>query len=248
MNSFLKATERTYNNPSFIIRNKSKFTLDQRKFVIVRVTPNDYQSVMELFWNSYFIAEPTTVAAGLANTRNVTFENKIMESMAQGMSLMVRCRYDGSVVGAAINTAMCPWDPDLMDEFADTCSCQRMSDLLHFLAHISRAPKLWTRFCETKIFEVSYLATRPDDRRQGIGLALLQRSLDLGKDLSYKVLRVDGTSRYTQLICEKLKMKMVYEIPYESYRGPDGKVLFRPPPPHTSVKIYVSLPHSSENK
>lgn len=40
-------------------------------------------------------------------------------------------------------------------------------------------------------------------------------------------------------LCEKLKMKMIAEIPYISYVGMNMLPVFSPPPPHNAVKIYI---------
>lgn len=37
-------------------------------------------------------------------------------------------------------------------------------------------------------------------------------------------------------------MKLVYDIPYCTYIGPNNKAVINPSPPDTSLKVYVATP------
>lgn len=62
---------------------------------------------------------------------------------------------------------------------------------------------------------MSYLTTDSLNIGQGIGFNLVKKSMELGKDLSYKTIRIDCTNYYTAVICERLKMRKVFEIAYK---------------------------------
>lgn len=49
---------------------------------------------------------------------------------------------------------------------------------------------------------------------------------------------------FSSTLCEKMKMKKIYEIPYCAYVDVNHQQIFKPPPPHLAVKIYVDdAPH-----
>lgn len=111
-------------------------------------------------WQSYFKEEPIIKSLGLGTTPNNIFDEHIIKALSQGLSLVARCRYDGCIVGAAINEGTCPWDPDAWDKFACTLCNINMRRLYQFYAYVQRLPDLWNLACTSKIFEVSFISTQ----------------------------------------------------------------------------------------
>nr|CAI5862566.1 unnamed protein product [Callosobruchus analis] len=224
------------------LRNHSLFRKSKEKpispYIILRATRDDYESVLQEMHESYYLDEPTFASLGIQ--KNAFMDEDTMRMMAQGMTLVARCRYDSCIVGACINESSNPWDPALKEKFACSVSCPKVRQATLFYAYLQRLPGLWDCYGTQKVFEMSYLFVKRDHRKKGIGLRLLRDSRALAADCGFQVVRCDATSAYTAKLCEKIGMKMIYELPYCNYLSKETlEPVFQPPPPHTSVKIYV---------
>lgn len=127
----------------------------EKDFVIVRAKQEDYPCIQDLLWKYFYPHEPTTACLGLGHTHNPVFDDESERILVEGYSLVAKCKYNGDIIGACLNKSCCPWDPDVLDEYACNVSCPRTRELLHFYAHLQRAPCLWDKYCTHKYFEVT---------------------------------------------------------------------------------------------
>ncbi|EEZ98630.1 uncharacterized protein LOC662664 [Tribolium castaneum] len=208
-----------------------------KNYLIVRPTVDDYDQILCLMRRAYYPEEPT--CSSLAFKPTVVFDDITIQSLSEGYSLIAKCKYNGDILGACINETCHCWDPDIKDSLACKVSDVKSRQLLHFYAHIQRAPDLWRKYGVQKIFEICYLFVRKDQRGKGIAYDLTEKSRVLAADCGFSLVRIDATSNNTAKLCEKMKLKLVEEIPYCTYVGADQRPIFRPPDPHKSVKIYV---------
>ncbi|KAK5649310.1 hypothetical protein RI129_000339 [Pyrocoelia pectoralis] len=218
----------------------------ENPFLILRAQRQEYGCIMEMMWRFYYPDEPTVASLGLGHKYNPIFDEEALRCLTEGYSFVAKCKYTGDIVGACINNTACPWDPDQLDQMAKTMKDVNLRQLYHFYSYVQRAPLLWQQFGTTKIFEMNMVFVRREDRKRGVCKLLLDASRKFGADCGYNVIRCDATNFYTDKICEKLKMKMIYSIPYCSYTGldPAHTPLIKAPHPHTGVRIYVDLPFS----
>ncbi|XP_022919790.1 uncharacterized protein [Onthophagus taurus] len=217
-------------------------------YIIIRPDKHNYSEIVDVMYDSYFRDEPIVRCLGVGKMPNSVLEEEIVRELSQGLSLIAKCKYDGCIVGGAINCGACPWDPDVMDKFACTLSNQKMRQLFQFWAYIQRAPNLWNLTCTRKIFEISHLFVLPDERNKGLASQLIKKSIETGADCGFTCIRVDASTAKTAKICEKIGMKLVYEIPYCSYLGTNQRPVIEPHPTETSVKTYVTTPHFPKKK
>ncbi|KAK9751376.1 Acetyltransferase (GNAT) family [Popillia japonica] len=211
-------------------------------YVILRPDRESYDEILDIMWNCYFKDEPIVKSLGLGNKPNNIMDQHIMKSLSQGLSLIARCKYDGCIVGAVVNEGTCPWDPDIWDRFACTLCNVKLRQLYQFYAYLQRLPNLWNLACTQKIFEIAHLCVKHEERGKGLATALVRQAIETGADCGYSCIRVDATAIQTQKICERLKMKLVYDVPYCTYIGSNNKPVINPAPPDTSCKIYVATP------
>ncbi|CAH1996457.1 unnamed protein product [Acanthoscelides obtectus] len=183
----------------------------------------------------------------LSDIHQILRSNLRNQALFRKSEEVARCRYDGCIVGACINESSNPWDPSLKEKFACSVACPKVKQLMMFYAYLQKLPGLWENHDVQKVFEMAYLFVKKEHRRRGIALRLLQDSRNLAADCGFNVVRCDATSAYTAILCEKLGMKMIHELPYCNYLAKQTlEPVFQPPPPHTSVKIYVDVkPHQS---
>lgn len=217
-------------------------------FVIVHPEKDDYGDILQLMWIAYFKDEPVAKALGIGRSPNTILEDHILKSLSQGFSLIAKCKEDDKIAGVCINEVTSPWDPDAWEKIARSLWNPRLRNLYQFYVHLQRAPGLWEMANVQKIFEIAYLCVNPEERGKGLGTALVQRAIDTGADCGYSCIRIDATSVKTQAICEKLNLKMVYELPYRAYIGYNKKPVIRPAAPEKAVKVYVATPLTPETK
>ncbi|KAJ3628158.1 hypothetical protein MTP99_015483 [Tenebrio molitor] len=223
---------------NFIKRNRTACHKKKvQNYLIVRPTSDDYECILSLMRRAYYPEEPTT--SSLLFKPTVVFEDHTIQSLCEGYSLIARCKYNGDILGACINETTHCWDPDVKDSLACKVNDVKSRQLLHFYAYMQRVPDLWRKYGVQKIFELAYLFVRKDERGKGIAQNLARDSRILAADCGFPLVRLDATSYYSAKLCEKMKMKLVAEIPYCSYVGADQKPIFNPPEPHKSVKIYI---------
>ncbi|KAJ8932858.1 hypothetical protein NQ314_014386 [Rhamnusium bicolor] len=142
----------------------------------VKATKDDYHDIIKLKHEAYYKDEPTCYSLGI--TQNAFMDEYTMSALTEGMTLVAKCKYNGDIVGAAINEATHPWDPDMREKFACNLRCAKVRQLQLFYAYIQRLPDIW-------------------NRKKGIALRLLHDSREIAADCGYKVVRCDATSEYT---------------------------------------------------
>lgn len=214
-------------------------------YIIMRAAPTDFDDMLDVMWQCYFPDEPCVRSLGLGRERNAVFDEQMLDVMKKGLSIVARCKYNGVIVGGAINNSTNPWDPDLTERHACTLADPDMRELYLFWAYVQRAPNIWKKYCTNKIFEVQDVFVSHDERGRGLGRILTDFSLQHGADSGFRLLRVDATSTYEQKICENLGMRMEYDIPFCSYVGANNEPVISPSPPHDrGIRVYVIEPHS----
>lgn len=208
-------------------------------YIILRATKDDYKPIVDQMHESFYPDEPTAIALGLCNTNSNVLDEYTLKHLAEGISLVAKCKYDGCIAGACINMSNHPWDPALKEKLACNVKCTKVKKLLLFYAYAERMPDLWKCYDVQKIFTVDSIFTVREHRRKGIAKRLLQESRSLAADCGFRVVRLDATSVFSATLCENEGMKLVATIPYCTYIGRNMEPVFCPPHPHTSYKIFI---------
>lgn len=108
-------------------------------------------------WDSYYPHEPTVASLGLGQKRNALLDEVALHCLAEGVSVLAKCKYTGKIVGACLNGSSVPWDSEELDKIACGSACVQTRHLLHFWAFLQKAPQLWSKFDVQKIMEVSWI-------------------------------------------------------------------------------------------
>lgn len=230
-----------HDNRTHVSTNVTKDSTEKEnnlsQYLIVKATKEDYRPVLEMMHTSYYPYEPTCSSLGIGP--NLVMDERAMKDMVEGMSLVARLKTDGEIVGACINCSLHPWDPDQTEKLAFSCKCTKLKTLLLFYAHVTRSPDLWKSYHVKKVFEMAYLFVKPEHRRKGIPLRLMEHSQTIARNKCFRVMRCDATNVATARLCEKLGMRLVDEISYSSFLGKSFEPVFETSSPNKSVKIYV---------
>ncbi|KAJ8918155.1 hypothetical protein NQ315_011612 [Exocentrus adspersus] len=221
------------------IFKKSKTKEQISPYIILRATKDDHLNILRLMQETYFVEEPTHYSLGV--TKNQVLNERALSALAENMTVISRCKYDGRIVGACINVSAHCWDPDVQEKLACGVRCPKVRQLLLFLAHMQRFPDIWRKYDVNKVFEMDMMFVHRHHRKRGIAMRLMKESLDTAADCGFKVVRCDASNAYTAKLCERLHMEKIAEIPYSSYLSRNMEQIFSPPHPHQSVKIYVDI-------
>ncbi|KAL1490528.1 hypothetical protein ABEB36_013206 [Hypothenemus hampei] len=224
----------TTKNLSFF-RKKAQIK-EPSPYIIVRATREEFHDILKVMHEGYYDEEP--ILTSLQVPPNPVLDDRAIQAMTKGYTLVAKCKYNGSIVGACINESTTPWDADMDDKLACKVQCEHIRQLIMFYSYIMRAPDLWRCLGVRKVYEMAYLFVKRPHRRKGLAYKLLNESKILGTDAGFKVIRCDATNIHTAKICERLGMQKVAEIPYCSYLNQNLEPIFNPPWPHQSVKIY----------
>lgn len=127
----------------------------ENPYILLRARPGDYKETLDLLWDAYFPYEPTASCIGLGRKRNPMLDEEAQHCLAEGVSVIAKCKYTGKIVGGCLNESSTPWDPDRREKVACAAACMQLRHLFHFWAYLQRAPRLWEKFEVQKVMEVS---------------------------------------------------------------------------------------------
>ncbi|XP_056633891.1 uncharacterized protein LOC130443343 [Diorhabda sublineata] len=253
----------SYRNYALIKRRTKETNSKFSQYIILRANKDDFPAILKVMHETFYNQEPTCFSIATKQNyqtekslifvdsqlqkpnqciglkHNSIMDETVLQKMAEGITVVARCKNNGCVVGAAINESTNPWDPDLKEKLACSVQCPKMKHYLLFQAHVQRSPKLWDCFHVQKIFEISNIFAKGEMKDPQLMTKLIQESRSLAADCGYKVVRVNASTPTIASICESLNMKLTAEIPFCSYLGKNLEPIFNPPHPFESVKIYV---------
>uniref|UniRef100_A0A182P1V5 N-acetyltransferase domain-containing protein n=1 Tax=Anopheles epiroticus TaxID=199890 RepID=A0A182P1V5_9DIPT len=143
------------------------------------------------------------------------------------------------IVGVAISRRSCPWDGKQLIERADRTRCDQLRKLLYIWSIVETEPNLHRHFCTRCLFEIALLATAIDSQRQGIGLHLTQRSLELARDLGFQFARMNCTCEYSSRVATKAGLECHWTVAYHHLVDSAKQPVVLPDPPHTHIKVHA---------
>ncbi|XP_035895664.1 uncharacterized protein LOC118504794 [Anopheles stephensi] len=143
------------------------------------------------------------------------------------------------IVGVAISRRSCSWDGKQLIERADRTRCDQLRKLLYIWSIVESEPGLHQHFCTRCLFEIAFLATAVESRRQGIGLHLTLRSLQLARDLGFHFARMNCTCEYSARIASKAGLECHWTVAYHHLVDSTKQPVVHPEPPHTHIKVHA---------
>ncbi|XP_050334252.1 arylalkylamine N-acetyltransferase 1-like [Bactrocera neohumeralis] len=107
------------------------------------------------------------------------------------------------------------------------------------LAQAERDSNVYERYNIERALHIYALAVDKSLRGRAIGMRLIKKFKGLGRELKYPLMTLDCTSFYSAKLAERLGMDCVNVIKYADYLDKEGKVVYKPPPPHEYLKTYA---------
>lgn len=84
---------------------------------------------------------------------------------------------------------------------------QNLKKLFEVFSIISLEPKINETLCQDEIFHICVLGVSEDHYGKGIGIGLLQRSLELAREKKFDYAKLSCTSDNIRKIAEQLRMQ-----------------------------------------
>ncbi|KAF4531908.1 hypothetical protein B566_EDAN000937 [Ephemera danica] len=212
----------------------------RRSFDIVSVESKNFNEVMDFLRHHFFIDEPLNACLQLvANSEPGTcleLEQVMLSHMEQNLSLMAVNRINSHVMGVCLNVIAHPGDMEQLEKSFKDSPNKKLKILLELLTHVDKISDVYNRFNVQKVFEISILSVGSCCRRQGIGSALLNDSLELARRLDHPLVRVDCSSAFTARALDKLRFQVVHLLRYDEYKpSSDEESPLQPTDPHREM-------------
>ncbi|XP_011195602.2 arylalkylamine N-acetyltransferase-like 2 [Zeugodacus cucurbitae] len=112
--------------------------------------------------------------------------------------------------------------------------------IVRILAQAERDSNVFVRYNVEKALHIHVVAVDGSLRGRAIGMRLIEKLKDLGRQLGYPLVTLDCTSFYSSKLTERLGMDCVNVIKYADYVDKEGKVVYKPPLPHEYLKTYAA--------
>lgn len=114
-------------------------------------------------------------------------------------------------------------------------------ELLKLFAILEHKANVFQRYNVTKALHLHVLSVCKKSRGKSIGIKLMEKCMEIGKELGYQLLTTDCTSVYSIRLAEKLNMDCVGILPYKDYYNENNEQIFKPPQPHNYIKTFAKL-------
>lgn len=193
--------------------------------------------VLDFLRSHYYLEEPLTIGS-YPKEQDPEDEKFNMSQITHGTCLMAL--NEERIVGVLISGLKHSNEADHLFEDAARFGPTKWGTALKILACAERESNVYVRYNVLKALHIHILAVDAQLRGHTIGASLIEEIKKLGRHLGYPLLTLDCTSYYSAKLCERLHMDLVNVIKYDEYLDKEGKPIFKPPPPHQSLKTYAT--------
>ena len=197
------------------------------------IRPDFYDKAIEIMANHFTVDEPLCQAFGV--TWNKDLEKIVLDKLKNNISIGMVSKDTGEIMGVVVSGLIRKTDPP--PNFADM-ECERLKRLLTFLTHKDDEVNFFERY---KVDEAVYaftLGVKKTYRRMELGGNLVAATVALSRELGFKVIKGEATSKFSDKIGQKQGWEILLKIPYDSYYC-NGRPISDSTGEHTMVTIYA---------
>lgn len=200
--------------------------------------PCDSEKILK-FVDKHFIKDEPLFKALIPDQKPKILAKLFRGSLEQGLTVVARQCSDKQIIGVSINERSGKLDGPRCCKMAKEVADCNVKKLFEVLAIINSEPKMNEKLCQDEIFNVSVLSVCECHWGKGIGLDLVQKSLELARDKKFAFAKMNAASLNKSMIAEKLNFQKFWCISYQDAlcRG-DIKPLAMPEPPNTHVNVF----------
>lgn len=201
---------------------------------------NDINATLNFIEDNYFREEP------LSKSLNITqkslkgpLEIFIKDSITQGMTVIAKGNSSNEIIGVSLNIRCCRFD---VGKYADLAKCTtsiNTKKLFHIWSMLARESRPHDRTNQMCLFEIKMLAVKKECQRQKLGSELVQKSLELARDLNFMYAVISCTNSYARQIIHKQNMKSLMDVNFSNILLNDAKTpVSTPEHPHSTASVY----------
>lgn len=206
-------------------------------YKVVSIEKSDTERVLAFLRQFFFRDEPLNLCIGLLDDDSTCaeLEEFCTESIPEGLSLMAVIP-DNEIVGVCLNGVITPED----NHHDEECAHPKFSKILKLLGRVSEESDVLGRFPHVKkALDIRVASVHVDYRGRGIAKALFDATRKMAKERDFQLVKVDCSSHFTALAVAKLGFECIYTLHYKDHLGENGKPVFVPEEPHTTVKTFI---------
>lgn len=126
----------------------------KEEYVFEKAVPEDYQAILRLLQESYYLEEPTCSELGITSDLP-ELDDIILDSLKMGFTVVAKTKSDRKVVGCQINECVYIDSPEEKEKYAANTKHWGIKYLMKFYAFIQRYPNIFDRFIVDSLFEVN---------------------------------------------------------------------------------------------
>ncbi|XP_057662355.1 arylalkylamine N-acetyltransferase 1-like [Diorhabda carinulata] len=205
-------------------------------FDIKIATLDDEQQVLEFLQKFFYKDEPLNAFMELItdeHPRCLDLEKFTLKDLDNGVNLLAI--QNGKIIGVCLN-GIIERDSN-EDEFVSKDEkFSKIVKLLDYVAVESDPFQIYPGIDRAMVVKI--LSVDNSYRGKGIAKYLIAKTREIARYEGCGFISVDCTSHYTACAAKKLGFDLHYTLNYEDYKI-DGKVVFKPEPPHKSVTVYT---------
>nr|XP_016928233.1 dopamine N-acetyltransferase [Drosophila suzukii] len=216
-------------------------TFNTKEGVTIRIMfLADYEKLKLFMKEEYFNAEPLCQSCGEdVHLQNEEENDAINLSMiAQGTSLLALDENDdGRIVGFVLAGAQVPEDVERYAQTAKTLTENAWGRIFIILTKAEREANIFERYGVSKVLYSHITSVAASMRGKGLGSRLAITLMDLGRSQGLPVMVAYCTSFYSARQKKALGMECIYSLDYTDYKEDQGRVIFAPAAPNTTLRV-----------
>lgn len=202
--------------------------------------PCDTNEIVQFVSKHFFKEEPLCKAL-IPGKHPKVLEDEARLGAEHGMTVVARkCCPKRTIIGLSINERSGKLAGVKLAKIANEIEDSSLKKLFEVWATINLEPKINDKLCQDELFKVSILSVDEAYWGRGIGIELVQRSLDLAREKNFNYAQINCTSDNTRKIAEQLNLKRFWTAPYKDLmcQGCNKNFLSIPKPPHDNASVY----------
>ncbi|XP_043285492.1 arylalkylamine N-acetyltransferase 1-like isoform X1 [Venturia canescens] len=174
-------------------------------------------------------------------------EEYSLSALMDNLSLMA-VSSNGSIIGVQLNGKMEAAPDEGEPEYITNCKNPKFRKILRLLHHVDKKVDIPSRYPKKKVLEIRIISVDSNWRGQGVAGALIEKTIEIARELGFHLIRSDCTSLFSGKLCKRYGFEPVYELRYADYVDENGKPIFTPAKPHDAVMTYVKLLNEESNE
>ncbi|XP_068618722.1 uncharacterized protein [Battus philenor] len=208
------------------------------QFSITAITSAEHEKAIEVLKEHYLNEHVLVQSRMMRLNDDRAIDEYLIGLLRQGNSLFIKTE-DDQVAGICVSYASSPVDLRNLRNYAFYRQDPNTKDFLNFTAKLQETPNLWVLFKEPKIYEIKMITVKPEYRRQGLAVMLVEKSMAQAFDQGYKVIRMDCINQYDYKVAERCMLSCLTRFPLHKLHGTNQPYIKKDSKYNRFVRVYV---------